>query len=607
MLKKIFYACFFGWIFLYILVYLKPELHFHIQQPSFFNTWDFFAQYLLNPGGIGEYTSKAIMQGFYYNWLGSLIILFLAASLSVLLYMILKKLNLIKNLFLLFFPFSLAIVLFNDYYFPLQVLIQSVFIFLAVFLLTQITHLHKIAIVYSVLVYILLYYIFGSGTALVFSLSGLLVFYLSLPFKVFLKQGIALSFLSVLFPFIAYTFIFNLSYTQAYFLFLPEVPVTLSYSFSLLKYTFVFILPILLIFDFFATKSFKSNHFLIVKLKDIGNNKTDLFPALIHAIFLVGFMLVFMSLSMNKHQRNIVQCDFYGYQGNWDKVIDIALSDNEYDLSINLNYNRAIDHTGKFLQEFFDYPQLLGLTSLFPDNLKTPVYSMLASDYYFDINYVSKSQHWAYAALTMEPYNTRILKRLTLTNLILGNTSAAQTYLNVLAQNPNSSEFVGQYLPYIKDSARIADDPYLSKKISLQPINFAIPAKITDRLADLISRDSMNRQAYEHLQMCYLLEHDLGKFMNIFDESLKFYNQIPPVYEQAFILYLYSIGETRSKVNISEYTKSQFKLFMDTLKKCNNSKEEAEKYLSSLKNTYMYYISYLSPKITNISVEIKKQ
>jgi hypothetical protein len=607
MLKKFFYTGFFGWIYFFILLKLKPELHFHIQQPAFFNTKYFFIQHLAHPGDPGKYISDYIMQGFYINWLGSLIILALATLLSFLLYKIFTKLNLSRNIVFLIIPFALTIFLFRDYHFPFEVVVKSVFTFLSVFLIIQIKEFHKSTPVFILIPYIFLYYIFGSGAALVFSVSGLLVFYVCLSSKDFLKSGGTLLFIAALFPSISFSFLFNVSYTQAFFQLLPEVPVTQFYNKSFLLYLFIFLLPILIFTGFLFSKVLSLNFSLFNKLKEIGQRKKGLIAQISVFIFAIGFMYIFMASTKNEHKRNIALCDFYSYTGNWDKVIDIALSDSEYDPGINIYYNMALDNTGKFLQKFFDYPQLLGVSSIFPDNLRTPLYAQHTCDYYFDINYVSKSQHWAYAILTIEPYNARAIKRLVITNLILSNYSASQTYLNVLSHNRLNSEFVNHYSAFIQDTSLIPNDPYLSRKRALMPLNFAVPLHISDRCMDLISRDSTNRQAYEHLQMSYLLENDLGKFMNNIYKSVEFYNQMPQVYEQAILMYLYSVRQGKSKIKISEYTISQFELFLKTLKQCNNDKDVAKPYLVDLRKAYFYYVTYLSPRVTNLTLETKME
>ena len=607
MLKKIFYTGFFAWIFLYILVYLKPELHYHAQQPAFMDTWYFFSLHLLYPGDISKYISDFLMQGFYFNWLGSLIILFLAASLSFLLHGILQKSGIKNSLLLMIVPFVFAIVLFNDYYFPMKVLINVVLVFLAVYLLSHFLHFRSFLVPYLLSAYISLYFLSGSGTALVFSISGLLVLFFKLPLKDFLFKGGIFLALAVILPFISYTILFNLTLAQAYFHFLPEVPVTQLYNKSFLVYLFLFVLPVIICIAFIFKKIQSSNVSIIAKTRSFFPKESSSIWNLILYILIIGFTFSLMSFEKNSRKRDIVLSDYHCYHGNWDNVIDMALADNEYDISINIDYNRALDYSGKFLQNFFDYPQLIGTPSLFPDKIGSPVYSMKASDCYLDISYVSESQHWAYALLTIEPYNQRVLRRLVVTNMILGNYKASQTYLNVLSHYPWTSEFIEKYLPLVNDTARVANDPYILKKRALQPTSFAIPVNGTDRISEIVARDSTNRQAFEHLQVCHLMEHELGKFMSRFDNSVAFYNQIPAIYEQALLLFLYSADKASSNIKISEVSMKQFQSFLNTMKQCNNNKELARNYLDGMKNTYIYYVTYLSPRVTGLKAETQKQ
>lgn len=606
MIRKLYYIFFAVILYCYTLISIRPELLYHLQQPAFLNNWSFFKQYIHNVGGIGIYASNYISQLLFSNLMGSFIIILMASVLSLLLYLIIRNLEMTSNMIIVLTPMSFVICLFHDYYFPFVVLLQGVFVFGATYIFIQFIKKQKIILIVALFLYLFLYYIFGSGTAMVFALTCLLIILIKYRSMDLIRKSGVIVLASILLPFISFKFIFNLSYSQAYFHFLPEVPVTQQYEKSVFLYAFVFLLPVMLTIVFFVSKiDFRKLSFF-EKIRAKMNKRKRLIAQLISYLIIFGIMFGTIKITENKHKRNIAQIDLYSYQCKWDKVIENALDDKEYDFSINLNYNRAIDYSGKFLDNFFDYPQILGVASLYPDQFNTPVFLIQASDYYLDINYVSKSQHLAYGILALEPYNPRVLKQLVLTNLILGNYKASQTYLNVLSQNPLSSEFVDKYLPYVQDTNRVDTDPMLSKKRDLQPNNLAIPLHITDRIGDLISADKTNRQAYEHLQMCNLLKHEVGEFVSNFDESVKFYRKIPEVYEQALILYVYT---TRSydaiKCKISDTSKNKFSKFLQIMKENNNNKEAAQLNMSSLENTYMYYVTYLSPKETKVEVITK--
>jgi hypothetical protein len=190
----------------------------------------------------------------------------------------------------------------------------------------------------------------------------------------------------------------------------------------------------------------------------------------------------------------------------------------------------------------------------------------------------------------------------------MGNYTAAQTFLNVLSLNPLSNDFVKKYQPLLQDTAKIMTDPFFYKKRKLQPDNFAIPAQITDRFIDLIAHDSTNVQAFEHLQICYLLDHKLGDFTKYFNASNKFYKQVPQVYEQAWLIYIYSSNTGQNLLNrIGTDSKNKFSLFMNTLAENKNDKEAAQTKLTGLTNTYMYYVTYLSPKVTHLELKITNE
>ncbi len=593
MVKKILPPIFILVIFIYLIASIKPVLLLHWQQTPYFTTGEFLKEFTHYPGDMGIYLQDLSMQLLHSNLMGSVLILILASSLSILLYTVFSKLNQRKSIFLIILPFALTISVFHDYRFPMVILLQTVFLFVSVFLMTQ---LKKAGYGLIIGFYILFYYLFGSGAAIIYSVSGIIIILSQSISRNSLIKSMVLLLTSVLLPVIAYYFIFNLSPHQAFFQFTPEVPITQRYIINKVLYLFIFVLPVVLLVNLLVTKISQFDKFLF-----ISNSKVQM----VYHILVYCVMIGFIFFTANKHNRNIVQADFDCYNGNYDKVIDLALQDTTYDISINVNYNRAIDNKGQFINRFFDYPQLLGDASLWPDRLKTPVYYQNASDYYYDINYISKSQHMAYGILTIEPYNIRALKQVVKTNIILGNYSAAQTFLNVLANNPLSKDFVLKYEAYIQDTNKIVADPVIQEKRKLMPDNFAIPGKITDRLIDLVHHDSTNVNALEHLEICFLLEQNLADFIKYFNTSIRSYKQVPQVYEQAWLMYIYSTRTGQNLLSrIGTDSKNKFSYFMKTMAEYNNDTKLAKKKLSDQSNTYMYYVTFLSPKVTHLELKI---
>jgi hypothetical protein len=202
------------------------------------------------------------------------------------------------------------------------------------------------------------------------------------------------------------------------------------------------------------------------------------------------------------------------------------------------------------------------------------------------------------------PYNPRVLKRLSVTNLILGNYKASQTFLRVLSNNFLSKDFVNHYMPYTLDTNLVNNDKILMEKRSFMPHNDTISGNITDRLVDLIAHNGNNKRAYEHLEMCFLLNHQLGHFISNLEVSRKFYINIPQVYEQAILMYM-SISKKMLNYKISNETLNVYKDFIKTFREYKNDKNLAKPMLSNYTNTYLYYVIYNSPIVTG--AELKRR
>lgn len=586
-------------VFVYLYAVIEPILHFHMQQNPFYTSGHFLRLNLERVGGMGLYLSNFLMQNFHSNLKGSLTVILLISILPLSLAIILRNLKVRFPLFILYVPVVLATALFHDYFFPLTILVQILVLYLAVMFYSFLFKRISYSIVAALLLYGLLYYIFGSGTALIFGLTCLLLNLFQHDVKQQITGSITSLVMITLLPFLAYKFFFNLSPSQAFFQFLPELPVTLGYQKTVLIYIFNGSLPLLLILGKLIS-IFK----IPKRLIEISDHKAFQLAGNL-VLLVIGFWL--MNLPANAHAKNIAKVDFLTYNQQWEKAKSLALEEKAYDFLNNLNFNRSIHKTGKLLEQFFDYPQLLGIKALTPDNLGTAFYSIQASEYYFDLNYIIRSQHLAYAALVLEPYNARVLKQLVLTNLVLGNSWAAQTYLNVLAGNPLYKSFVEKYLPFVHNPDKIKEDQLLSAKRKSNPDNFAIPLHITNRLEDLIAKDSSNQTAWEHLQLCYMLDHRLDDFMSHFQGSMQFYQTIPALYEQALLVYIYS---TRSNLelsrSISNASKDKFTAFLQKLKDYNNNLDVAREHLADFENSYIYYMKYQSPRVTNVEIITNK-
>lgn len=600
-IHKIAWPVFIAVLVYYVAVVLKPVLYLHVQQTPFLFTGEYLSRFYNRPGGIVQYLAQFIMQGFHSNWIGTLLLLTILLMSAWLLRVLLKVL--FKELSW-FWPYVLLIaslLILRNYYFPIIVLIQLIFVLLALIAVVRISFSTLPGWIIFLVMHILVYFVLGPGSSLVFAAGTVIILFYTLPAKAYYKAAVPII-ASFLLPYLSFKYIFNTDLTDAYLSFFPPLTILSKYYTNEWFYIYVFLIPLLIGI---------SGIYRIIhgKLSDKFRSKLNTSVATLSLLVLsVTLSAVLLKSTFDPVAKNIALCDYYNYHGSYEKTIDIALStQDEYDIFINLAYNRAISRTGDFTEHFLDYPQRLGSQILQPDLLGTPVFKMASSELYYDLGYISQSQHAAYAILAIEPDHPRAKMRLVETNILLGNPRAAQVYLSSLADGCQNKEFVAKYRAYIEDPDLISNDPVLAAKAKLIPDNFAIPAQMTERLRDLINKNDSNILAHEYLQACHLLDHQLGDFMKDLDSALGFYNSIPDIYGQAIIMYFFNEEKPGMEAfDINDSSKTHFNDFLRTLAISGNNSALARDSMDFLSDTYMYYVTYLSPKVTNAKVVQEK-
>jgi hypothetical protein len=346
-------------------------------------------------------------------------------------------------------------------------------------------------------------------------------------------------------------------------------------------------------------------------LKD-NNNKLSQALILLLIAFITIALLSFYTIknTRDKHAKAIILADYYCYNEQWTKAIEVILADDKYDFKMNFLYNRAINNSGLFAEKYFEYPQLLGGNALFPDKIKAANMTIICSDFYYDIGHVCQANHWAYEAQTSLPYCSRVLKRLVLTNLILGNYKTADNLLDILSKTFYNDKFVEKYKKYTTDTSLVSSDVTIIEKRSTIPYNEIDKAKIEAKYIDLFNANNSNIQALDHLEMYFLLTHQLNNFIEYLPKVIEIRKTLPPTYEEALLIYLVRTKQPNNLYYpISKNTQALFNHFGEILsKKYGNDKEAAKNELWNLYgNTYLYYMVYLSPVVTKLELKTREE
>jgi len=613
MLRWLLVLGFLAYVFVHFLKVVQPVLIYHLQQPPFYKMQVFFSQYTDYPGGMAEYAGNFLAQLLHSNFMGSLL---LVTSMLVLMlvakYVFSQTRGGGKGFFWMILPVVLLSLLFQNYYFPYYVFLKVFIAYCAVAIFIALRNRRTVQMIFFGVMVFTLYYLAGS-TALLIFLASVIVY---ASFSSFTKVTPRIIFIivalvvSVAVPYLGYKYLFNISQLKIWWDLVPAQPVIIRYVPDKALYAFVAVLPVVLLICGLLDK-IKS---LMLRIPFI-NRLYSRFSSSDGVIMYLGIIVVAAGLyivirqwvftSLNTQKKSVLLVDYYMLHGEWDKAIDAALSSNEYDLFINFNYNRSVYNSGKWGEWFFKYPQLLGADGLFPDKIVSGQVALVASNFYYELGYISEALHWAFEAQSTTPYNPLVLQRLVKVHLIEGKPEAAATYLNILKTAFFQDDFVKKYSAYIRDTSLIGKDPEFLEKRSFMPRNTYTPGTISEKLKLLIKFNGNNRRALEYLAMYYLLSHQVGNFANILPQVVRYYNPLPTLYQEALVLY---VAKTDAGIRYAfkEDVIQSVKNFFENFKKYPDRRVAQNALQQDYLGTYLYYVAFQSPVVTKMQLKARE-
>ena len=122
-----------------------------------------------------------------------------------------------------------------------------------------------------------------------------------------------------------------------------------------------------------------------------------------------------------------------------------------------------------------------------------------------------------------------------------------------------------------------------------------------DKIEEIFANSRQNRTAFEYMMSSYLLLQDLEgilsniRFLKDFD-----YAEIPRLYEEAILLYMFQAKESvyLYGYKVSEATHQRFNDYMTILTRYKGDKRAAQSELArGFYDSYLYFYMYGSPRI----------
>ncbi|HSO84946.1 MAG TPA: DUF6057 family protein [Draconibacterium sp.] len=579
--------------FLYIVFIIEPELIFHHVQPTFIVNTEFFRPFLRYPGGAAELTANLMMQSFYFKFAGPVVFYAIAILIGWLTYLLMQSvfksgLNRIWALI----PTILTIELANNYNFPFSVVISIAFLLSVLVLITKIGKgLISILLIYTIGA-IAIYYFAGSGYLILFSISAL---FISPSLKRWAQAAysIYIAAFAFLIPLLASNFLFAVSLKNQYLWFYPVKVWFRSYEPSGIFIFYLVSVPIILA--------------VANVIAFLQNRKINLHPKSGRLIsettlaFFVVFAVAFHSHyeTFSSDAKKIVEADFYCYHNQAEETAKAAATLKAYSFSANLNYNLVISKTDKITENFFGFFQIKGTEALYPDVEFASELSFIASDFYYDLGFISEARHWTYESLVFYPHSIRAMQNLVKIHLVTGEYKAAERTLNTLEKGLIGLQFVKEFRPYISDTSLIASNSELMEKRSFIPAERELNTSIEGRFRELLEANGSNKKAYEFLMLYYLLGNQPEKFTVLFNDCGKYFEKIPAVYEEALLVQAARTGQPLpADIKVSAETEKRYNSFIQKLEQYRGKTRMARNALyAEYGKTYLYFLQFVYPNI----------
>jgi hypothetical protein len=600
---------------------INTSLIHHYQEIAWQTGNVFLNYYLAFSGGPAEYLALFFSQFFYSSFLGSILV---AASGLLIQIFLIKTVNLkrgISSLLGLFIALIQIIVLglMCDYKFHFAVIVNLIIVSGFLFLCKTLEKRLRFTISFPTIISgILLYYICGGMYFLIFMVSSIIL-YIEKPYKNMVVNVSLILTEAFVIPLISYHFVFLSSLNNSFFRSTPDVAAMIRYSRPPVFYAGLSLIPLFVFFTKISEIRSETKKKVQPLIKKPDNAKIKNLPGFkfrdnrkiafaVNAFLLVVISAIILNVVYKPVEKAKIEVDYYACKQNWDKVIAQSEKMETYDRMVNFQYNRALSNSGQLLEKLYYYPQLLGSLGLFIDKPFTSEVALPNSDIYFDLGNIDESQRFAFESETLMKNSPRVLKRLILNCIIMSKMDAANTYINILGANPIELKWVDKYRNYISNQNMADTDPLIVQKRKDMNKTEGMIGTPPLKLISQLEKNPKNKAAFEYLVAFDLMEHNVTSLI----EDFKYINQLnykklPVALEEAIILFR-SQGKNNeffNRIRISDTTTDRFSEFAKLTSAAKGNREKAKQATQAFKNTYWYYVLFISPKVTNLKLDTK--
>jgi len=315
---------------------------------------------------------------------------------------------------------------------------------------------------------------------------------------------------------------------------------------------------------------------------------------LVLAITLVGFQRFELKLKQYFHVEQLF------YQNRFEEVIAYNIANpSSNSLTIFLN-NIALCETDQLNDLLFHFRQSPDGNTLFLKWEMVGEVLKRGGYFYYTIGMVNEAHRWAFENMVMKGHSPEGLKMLIRTELISGNYKMASKYIALLKSTFFYSKEAKAFEKLLFNDKAIDADKMLGEKRHnlIETDFFSITDDANINIERILSKDSLNRKAFEYKMAFLLLKKDYQHITDFLPQFERLgFTKIPVHIGEAAIAFatlnnkpLPELG----RLSIDPQTEPRWTQFLQTFQANGINLKAAEPaLLKDFGNTYWYYSFYL--------------
>lgn len=604
----------------YIWFVIEPHLIYNCfgnilsDAPIFITGWPFLKNSLGLSGGFVMYVSGFLSQGFYYSWLGTVIIILSALFLCELSRRHLVTAGYARAAVLASFPAILLFLIYSRYKHPLP---ASLTVSLGLFcsLVFERLPLRRLVVRAAVfcLMAALLFWLTGAGGLSVFLLMTVI-------YAIFVRRDWALTLLAlpagcaVIWFFAQYVFL--LPPRQAFLILTPlsHIVTTGMNTFSkvlvIILYSFVPASVLLLFLTKTLLSSTGQKRTSRSKRKrkkahtSAGKKKLSLtiLRKSVVLILPIALMAAGLYFSYDRMSKPLYLALDYSLSKQWEKIIELGRSLPKGKSNVYFNHDiiRALYHTGRLPYDLFQFPQTPHGIFLTHEKKVSYLTQFKLCDDYLELGQVNMAEKLASEILATKNHSGFALEKLAWVNIIKGQSRNAGIYLNALKKDLIYRSTAEDMLGALNNGFAPDQSAYIDRLRSCM-LQAGHPGtgrdSIEQMLTALLIRNPRNKMAFEYLMASYLLTGQVDKIAaNIERLDDLGYQTMPVLYEEAILIHLSSHKQKidSGKFNISPQTIQRFYKFgqLRTAMQTQNRQAVLNRLILEFGSSYFFFYTF---------------